>query len=515
MSASAGPVLEVSGVSKEFFGISVLRDVSFTLAPGGVLGLVGENGAGKSTLVNIIGGVLKHDHGSVHLEGQLHSPTGAIDAARGIAFVSQELNLFSNLSIAENLFLTSYPRVGWTPLLNRKAARAQANTLLRRVGLERSADALVETLSPGERQLVEISKALLGDPKVVIFDEPTTSLTTRESDRLFDLIRELAGRGTAIIYISHILGDVIALADDLLVLRDGSVVASGPVGEFDTSRMINAMVGRTFDSLFPDRHAEPSERRLVEVRELTQRGVVKNVTFSVHEGEVVGVFGLMGSGRTELLRMIFGLDSYESGTVTLAGHPLASLKPRESIRRGMAFVTEDRREEGLLMDFDVTDNVVLASLGSHSRSPLRFVDTRRVREAVTDIQKTLRLRARSMRDQAVRSLSGGNQQKVVLGKWLLTRPQLFLLDEPTRGIDVGAKHEVYGVIDDLANNGAAVLVVSSELDELIGICDRILVMRQGEVTGEFTADAFESGSILRAAFGEHDMALTNPAADQR
>ena len=497
------PVLVVKDVTKAFFGVQVLRGVSFSLGRGRVLGLVGENGAGKSTLMNILGGVFPPDSGSMELEGRAYHPKGPRDAAaHGVSFIHQELNLFPNLSIIDNLFITSFPTLRRLPFISRRSGRERAVQLLREVGLERSPDTLLEQLAPGERQLVEIAKALATRAKVVIFDEPTTSLTARETERLFALIEQLTSAGTAVIYISHILSDVRRLADDILVLRDGALVGSGPIEEFPVDRMISLMVGRSFDQLFPERRAVPGERPVLEVRSLTQPGMVANVSLTVHEGEVVGVFGLMGAGRTELARMIFGLDDYATGEVLVDGQPVPPLDPREAINRGMAFVTEDRRQEGLLMDFPVADNVALVALPRFARTPLGLVDDDKATSAAREIGTSLRLKTSSIERQPVRSLSGGNQQKAVVGKWLLSTPRVFILDEPTRGIDIGAKHEVYTVVDDLAARGAGVLVISSELAELKGICDRILVMRQGEVVGEFSREHFDSESILRAAFGE-------------
>jgi ABC-type sugar transport system ATPase subunit len=502
MTADA-PVLVVEGVSKEFFGVRVLRDVSLSLAPGRVLGLVGENGAGKSTLMNILGGILVPDGGSMRLDGEPYRPRGPRDAAAlGVTFIHQELNVFSNLSITDNLFLTSYPRLRPLPLLARRTSRERARQLLREVGLDRSPDDLVETLAPGERQLVEIAKAISTDAKVVIFDEPTTSLTARETEKLFDLLRRLQARGTAIVYISHILADVRRVADEILVLRDGGLVGSGPVAEFPTDRMISLMVGRALEQLYPDRRAVPGDGVVLDVAHLSQPGVVADVSLQVHEGEVVGLFGLMGAGRTELARMVFGLDPYASGSVAVDGHRVPPLDPRAAIRRGAAFVTEDRRDEGLLMDFPVVDNLAMVALPRFGRGPAGVVDTRALVAAAREVGKSLRLKTASLERQPARSLSGGNQQKIVLGKWLLSQPRLFILDEPTRGVDVGAKYEVYTVVDDLAARGAGVLVISSELDELQGICDRILVLRRGEITGGFERGAFDAERILRAAFGE-------------
>jgi ABC-type sugar transport system ATPase subunit len=500
---SAGDVvLEVDGIGKEFYGVPVLRDVSFALRRGAVLGLVGENGAGKSTLMNVLGGVLTPEAGEMRLRGAPFAPTGPRDAAaRGIAFIHQELNVFPNLSITDNLFVTGYPRSRVRPLIARRQARQRTRELLTEVGLARHPDTLVELLPPGERQLVEIAKAVAGRAEVVIFDEPTTSLTARESTRLFALIGELTARGTAVVYISHILEDVARLADDVLVLRDGRVVAGGPAAEMPPSRMIAHMVGRSLESLYPDRTSQVREDVALSVRGVSQPGVVADVDLDVRRGEVVGVFGLMGAGRTELARIVFGLDPRAAGTVLVGGRAVPAGDPRAAVRAGMAFVTEDRRQEGLLMDFPVSDNILLATLRRFSRR-WGGVDTRRARAAAEEVAGVLQLRSSGLHRQPVRSLSGGNQQKTVIAKWLLTEPTVFVLDEPTRGIDVGAKQEVYRVIDELAAGGAGVLVISSELPEVKGICDRVLVMRRGEVVGEFTPEGYDDEAVLRAAFGE-------------
>jgi ribose transport system ATP-binding protein len=494
-------VLEVDGIGKAFFGVPVLSDVSFVLRRGAVLGLVGENGAGKSTLMNVLGGVLTPETGQMRLNGEPYTPTGPRDAAaRGIAFIHQELNVFPNLSITDNLFVTGYPRSRVRPLLARRRARQTARELLAEVGLARSPDTLVELLPPGERQLVEIAKAVAGRAEVVIFDEPTTSLTARESARLFALIGELTARGTAVVYISHILEDVARLADDVLVLRDGQVVAGGPSAEMPPARMIAHMVGRSLESLYPERTSRVGDEVALAVRRVTQPGVVADVDLEVRRGEVVGIFGLMGAGRTELARIVFGLDPRAAGSVLVRGREVPPDDPRAAVRAGIAFVTEDRRQEGLLMDFPVSDNILLATLRRFARR-LGRVDTRRARAAAEEVAGRLQLRSSGLHRQPVRSLSGGNQQKAVIAKWLLTEPAVFVLDEPTRGIDVGAKQEVYRVIDELAAHGAGVLVISSELPEVKGICDRVLVMRRGEVVGEFTP-ADDDEVVLRAAFGE-------------
>jgi ribose transport system ATP-binding protein len=499
----SGPVIAFEGIHKAFFGVPVLEDVSVDVPSGGVLGLIGENGAGKSTLMNILGGVLRPDAGTMRVAGEAYAPASPRDAAAaGIAFIHQELNLFGNLSIEENLRITGFPRRTGTPFLDRRAVRAEARTQLERVQLDVPPNTLVERLSVGERQLVEIAKALGSDARVIILDEPTTSLTARESERLFTLLRRLRAEGRSMIYISHVLGDVAALCDDVAVLRDGKVVGSASAKDMPVGRMIQLMVGRSIEQMFPERAATPTDEPVLEARGLSQTGIVKDVSLTVHRGEVVGLFGLMGAGRSELARILFGLDPCEQGTVAVNGRVRKRRSPRRAIRDGLAFVTENRREEGLLMDIAIRDNVALASLPRFERRGTRLVDDRGIARFAEQIAQALHIRAASLSNQDAKSLSGGNQQKVVIGKWLGTEPQMFILDEPTRGVDVGAKQEIYEIVDDLAARGAGVLMISSELEELIGVCDRIVVMRTGEVVGAFARREFDRERILAAAFGE-------------
>jgi ribose transport system ATP-binding protein len=497
-------ILEFRDIGKSFFGVSVLRGVTLALRPGHVLGLVGENGAGKSTLMNVLGSVFPPDSGTMTLAGQPYAPGSPAEAGRrGIAFIHQELNLFPNLSIAENLFLPAFPRRRrpWLPWIDRRHTHARARELLEAVDLRRPPETPVEDLSPGERQLVEIARALTIEARVIIFDEPTTSLTAHEAGRLFALIRGMKARGIATIYISHVLGDVLRLCDDVAVLRDGQLVGSGPVGEFTADRMITLMVGRSLGQLFPERTAAPSQEVVLEARGLAQPGVVAGVSFALHRGEVLGVAGLMGSGRTELARILFGLDPCTGGEVLLGGVPLGRLPPRERIRRGLAFLTEDRRAEGLMMEASIAENIALASLPAFARRGTGLVDRRRADEAVAAAGRAAQLRTPEAR-RAVKTLSGGNQQKVVLAKWLLTRPAVLILDEPTRGVDVGARHEIYRLIDRRAAEGAGVLMISSEIEELMGLCDRILVLSRGEIRAAFDRRAFDREAILRAALRE-------------
>jgi ABC-type sugar transport system ATPase subunit len=495
------PLLEARGLCKSFFDVQVLHEVGFALRRGSVLGLVGENGSGKSTTMNILGGVLPMDAGQITLDGAPYRPRSPREAeAHGIAFIHQELNLFRNLSVAENLFITGFPRLGGT-LIHRRAMRARARALLEAVDLDIAPATPMSRLSQGERQLVEIAKAIGRDARVVIFDEPTTSLTTRETERLFAIIARLRAQGIGVIYISHILSDVMALCDDIVVLRDGHVVGAGPRARTTIEGMITQMVGRRMEQMFPPRSGAPQAEALLEVRGLTQRGTVRDIGFALHRGEVLGVSGLMGAGRSELARILFGLDPFERGEIVLRGSPLAHPTPSACMARGMAFLTEDRRAEGLMMEAPILANLALPSLRAYAGAWPHLVQSARLQADARRTGESVRIAAANLERTAVKNLSGGNQQKVVIGKWLLRRPDVFILDEPTRGIDVGAKHEVYGIIDRLAAAGAGVLFISSEIEELVGMCDRIMVMAHGEIAGVLDRDAFDREAILRLAMG--------------
>jgi len=495
-------LFECESISKHFHGTTALQDVGFTLEAGQVLGLVGENGAGKSTLMNILGGVLAADTGQMTLLGESYLPRNPAEAsARRIAFIHQELNLFTNLSIGENLFITSFPRrtIAGIPVIDRSRLRQATSRLLDLVQLPVDSTTLVERLSPGERQLVEIAKALSVDARLIIFDEPTTSLSARESAHLFGIIERLRSEGRSVIYISHLLDDVLRLADQILVLRDGEVVGRGPKSQFDVGRLVTLMVGRQIEKLYPARSSVPSREVALELKEVSQPGIVENVSFQLHKGEVLGVAGLMGSGRSELARIVFGLETHTRGTILRNGRPLSPHTPKECVRQGIAFLTENRREEGLLMEWDVDRNLGLVQAPSYIRGPLRLIRDAALSEKVTATAKQVRVDTSILRGLAVKSLSGGNQQKVVLGQWLVENPAVFLLDEPTRGIDVGTRYEVYKIINQLAAKGTALLVISSEIEELMGLCDRILVMCQGEITACIMRDQFDREAILRSA----------------
>jgi len=499
--------LEAQGISKSFFGVPALRDVNLKLLKGHILGLIGQNGAGKSTLMNIIGGVVQPDRGKMLLDGQPYLPHNPADADhRGIAFIHQELNLFTNLSIAENIFISDFPkrRIGPFAVIDQKAVQQRTISLLAQVDLKLTPETLVEQLSPGERQLVEIARALHRDASIVIFDEPTTSLTARETQKLFEIINRLREAGKTIIYISHILADVVMLADDITILRDGAMVGSGTKDQFGISRMISLIVGRSIDQLYPPRTTSPSKQPVLETKKLSESGIVKDIELTLYEGEVLGLFGLMGSGRTELARILFGMDSFKSGEIIIQGKVVDRLSPRNSIYHHVAFVTENRREEGLLINRAISENIALASLSQLATPPFQLIDDLRLLTSAQQIAAALQIKSGAIDRLPAKSLSGGNQQKVVIAKWLMSRPIIFIMDEPTRGVDVGAKFEIYTIINNIAVQNGSVLFISSELEELVAMCDRILVMSQGEIVGEFARDAFDKEQILRTAFREQD-----------
>jgi ribose transport system ATP-binding protein len=497
-------ILRFKDIHKAFFGVPVLKGIDLDIERGTTVGLVGENGAGKSTLMNILGGVVPPTSGSMVLNGEAYAPEDPGDADRaGIAFIHQELNLFTNLSIAENFFISDFPTASArVPLLNRRDLNRRAREYLQMVDLDLSPDMRVERLAPGERQLVEVAKALSMDASIIIFDEPTTSLTARETDRLFELIGRLHEDGKTILYISHILKDVMQLSDAVAVLRDGNLVATGAVDEFTIDRMISSMVGRDIEHLYPERSAPPTDELMLEVRNLSKAGISHEIDLQLHKGEVLGVFGLMGSGRSELAEIIFGLEDFDAGEILIDGQVAESLSPTRNIRGGMAFVTENRREEGLMMEATVSDNLTLAALPGYTSRWAKRVKGSGLAKAVRETVEILSIKVNDAFHNEAKGLSGGNQQKVVLGKWLMTEPSILIIDEPTRGVDVGAKYEIYEIIDQIAARGTAVLFISSEIEELEGMCDRIIVMGQGEVLGSFERAEFDRETILRTAFRE-------------
>ncbi|TPM98265.1 sugar ABC transporter ATP-binding protein [Mesorhizobium sp. B2-1-3A] len=489
--ASSHPVLEMRHISKTFGAIRALHDVSLTVHAGELHALMGENGAGKSTLMKVLSGAYRPDPGGEILIDGAPAATGDPIKARaaGIAVIYQELSLAPNLTVAQNIFLGNEPRR--FGIVDRDQCSRRANDIITRLGVSFSARALVSGLSLGERQLVEIARALSTNARIIVMDEPTTSLTSRETDSLFEVIATLKSQGIAIIYISHRMEEVYQLADRVSVLRDSGYVGTLERADLNASRLVSMMVGRDLSAFYKKDHRPPDEKRAValSVHGMSDGRLLKNCSFDLHKGEVLALAGLVGSGRTELARLIFGADKRISGTVELEGKPISIGSPREALDAGIAYLTEDRKELGLFLDMSISDNINMGVLARDARAA-GFRDfsaaDRRAAKAITDLS----IRTRSAQANAG-SLSGGNQQKVLLARLLETEPKVVILDEPTRGVDVGAKSEIYRLIDNLANKGIAILMISSELPEVIGVADRVLVMRDGTIAGEVTASGGE------------------------
>jgi ribose transport system ATP-binding protein len=496
-------ILQVNEVSKHFPGVQALDRVSLVLAPGEVLAVVGENGAGKSTLMKILAGVYQPDGGQVLLHGQPVRFAGVAEALRhGISLIHQELNLAENLSVAANLFLgRETTRAGWLRFLDQKGMNRAAHALLSRFGLECSPDALVGHLAPGQRQLVEIARSLALQARVLIMDEPTSSLTQRETDRLFEAVDALRRDGVAVVYISHRLGEVKRIADRAAVLRDGRNAGELRRDEISHASLVRLMVGRDLQQFFKRQHSPAPGARppRLEVRGLRYAGGPESpVSFEIRPGEVIGLAGLVGAGRTELAEALFGLREVAAGQVRLDGKPVRIRQPRQGIKAGLLLVPEDRRYHGLVLEDTVQHNIGLPNLDRLSF--LRLLAGRREAVLAADVCRRLRVRTPGL-GQPVGLLSGGNQQKVVLGKWLARKPRVLLFDEPTRGIDVGAKSEIYALIDQLAGEGVAVLMISSDLEEVLGMSDRVLVMHQGRLAGSLTRDRLSEEAIMHLATG--------------
>jgi len=476
-------LLRVDRLSKSFPGVQAIRDASFDQFTGEIHALVGENGAGKSTLIKVLTGVHQPDSGSICVLGKAIHFGSPIDAHRaGIVAIYQEFSLVPALSIAANLFLGREQTRGG--MLSSKHERERAQEVLARLGTSLDPGQLVSDLSVSEQQLVEIARALLADASILIMDEPTAALTTPEAKRLFEILRELVDRGMGIIFVSHRLDEVLEVSDRITVMRDGIMVGTRPTHEMSRRTLIELMVGRSLEDEFPGGKAERGEIRL-EVRNLSG-GKVHDISFSVRAGEILGVAGLMGAGRTETARLIFGADVPESGEVMLDGKPVVAKSPREAIQSGVCLLTEDRKRQGLVLCASACENFALSNLGHWSR--FGILDLRKEDGTFETHVETLAIKLSSPRQRA-ESLSGGNQQKLLVARWLETDSQVIIFDEPTRGIDVGAKYDMYLLVRRLAAEGRVIILISSELTELLGMCDRVLVMKAGSIVGEIADPA--------------------------
>ena len=493
-------ILELRGISKTYPGVTALEDVSLRLRRGEIVGLIGENGAGKSTLMKVLGGVAAPSEGRIVIDGVEHGALTVSQATKaGIAFVHQELNLFENLDVAANVFIgREVLRRGPMRLVDRGALTRKTEPLLKRLGADFGPDAMVADLSIAQRQLVEIAKALSIEARVIIMDEPTSSLTLSEADRLLSLMADLRAAGVSIIYISHRLKEIKTCADRVICLRDGRIVGELAKKEIDHAVMIRLMIGRDLKALYVPPKTTPREDGLEVVDFTTAAFPQASITLKARYREILGIAGLVGSGRTAFAHALFGVDPVVAGRVVLDGEPIRIPKPAAAIEKGIFLVPEDRKRAGLVLDMSVTENVSLADLRSHSHMLLidRASETRTAREQ----RASLRIKTPDCETLAV-ALSGGNQQKIVLAKWLSMRPKVIVFDEPTRGIDVGAKNEIYDLMRALADNDVAIIMISSDMEEVIGVSDRIAVMHEGHISGVLERNEFSEYNVLELAVG--------------
>jgi simple sugar transport system ATP-binding protein/ribose transport system ATP-binding protein len=496
--AGAALGLELRNIGKRYGGAQALDNVSLIVAPGEIHALVGENGAGKSTLGKIIAGAVFADHGDIRIDGRLVNFRSPRDAIReGVALIHQELALVPALSVLDNVFLGVEPGRGG--IIDRAGQRATYDVLAARFGFSHEPHARVETLRVAEQQKVEIMRALVRNARLIVMDEPTAALTRIEADRLLDIARDLRRDGVTIIYVSHVLADVLALADTVTVLKDGRHVKTVPAKGETVDGLVTAMLGRSMDLVFPPRTPpKPNAPVLLSVKDLARAHIFADVSFEIHAGEIVGLAGLVGSGRTEIARAIFGADP-STGAVEIGGERLRRRNPHTAIRHDLAMLPESRKDQGLVMMRPIRENVSMAHLDQVAWGPvIRLAyEGRRVAELLTSVDA----RAAS-HTMPVSALSGGNQQKTAIAKWLLKTPKVLLADEPTRGIDVGAKRAIYELINRLAEQGLGVLLISSELEEVLGLAHRVLVVRNGRIVAEFAGDAATETNVMRAAFGE-------------
>ncbi len=497
--ADAAPLaLEMVGISKRFPGVIALHDVNLQLEAGKVHALMGENGAGKSTLIKILAGVYVKDSGTIRIGGQeiqIAHPSDALK--RGIKVVFQEIALIAEFTVAENIFLEQYP-VDGAGSIRWRTIRKEAKALFDRIGFDVNTEARTGTLPVSQQQMVEIARALAHEARIVVMDEPTSSLTPTEVALLFKVIRRLTSLGIAVLYVTHKLDEVFEIADTVTVLRDGRHISTKPIAEHTNDTLVQDMIGRRIETLFPRERGPASDKVALSVKNLSTAAKVRDVSFEAKAGEVLAFFGLMGAGRTELAKAIVGFDPITAGEIAIGGKRLHPHDTRTAVSLGIGLLSEDRKGEGLMLELPVVSNLSLAALETFAR--LGIVDETRERSAAESFVDRFRIRTPSL-DQPIKNLSGGNQQKVLLARWLMRGLSVIVVDEPTRGIDVGAKSEIFALIDRLASEGHAVVMMTSEMPELLGLSDRIMVMAGGRITGRFTRGEATQETILNAAIG--------------
>ena len=489
--------IEMNNIYKAFGQNKVLEGVQFSLEAGEVHALMGENGAGKSTLMNILTGLHKHDQGTITINGKEVSFKDSKEAEKaGLAFIRQELNIWPEMTVLENLFIGK-EMVNALGVLKTKQMKARATEIFKTLNISLPFDKEAGLCSVGEQQMIEIAKALMTDAEVIIMDEPTAALTDREIEKLFEVMRGLIKKGVSLVYISHRMEEIFAICDRITVMRDGKTVDTKRIIDTNFDEVVQKMVGRELEDRFPHREATPGEV-VLEVKALTKKGLFEDVHFAVRQGEIVGVAGLMGAGRTEIMRAIFGIDQIGSGEIEVEGKKVSIRKPTDAVRHGLAFITENRKEEGLILDFSIRENIGLPNLKSFA--PNGIVKTEDEKKFAEMMVKRLHVKTSST-ESIIGNLSGGNQQKVVIAKWIGTSPKVLIMDEPTRGIDVGAKREIYELMNELTERGIAIIMVSSELPEIVGMSDRILVVHEGKIAGELMKKEATQEKIMALATG--------------
>ncbi|MGO0059584.1 sugar ABC transporter ATP-binding protein [Brevibacillus fluminis] len=489
-------LLTMTGISKSFPGVKALDNVHMTAHAGEVVGLLGENGAGKSTLMKILSGIYTPDAGDIRLEGEpitLRGPRHSQSV--GISIIHQELNLLPHLTVAENIYIQNLPTKGMS--FDKKKLYQDTQRLLDELGFEIDPKSLVGDLSVGTQQMVEIAKALSFQAKVIIMDEPTSAITEQETAKLFEIIRSLRDKGIAIIYISHRMEEIYAICDRVVVLRDGCNAGDGLARELMPEQIVKMLVGRELTQIFPERSVTPGEDVVLEVKRLSRKGAFSDISFRLHKGEILGFSGMMGSGRTELMEAIFGFAPATGGEIWIDGALTRIRSTRDTISRGFALVPEDRRHQGMIGNFSVAQNISLTTLKKIA-GLFQKINGKKEREIAERYIDELRIRPANG-NAVMANLSGGNQQKAILAKWLETKPAILILDEPTRGIDIGAKAEIYQIIQELSRQGTSIIVISSELPEVIGLADRILVMADGRITGAFSREEATPERIMLCA----------------
>lgn len=491
--------VEMSKINKSFSDVHVLKDIDFNVKKGEVHALMGENGAGKSTLIKILSGVYTRSSGTVKVKGEEVAFTNTKDAEeRGINIIHQELNIISHLTVAQNMFLGKELTYGKFGVLNKKAMKEATLASLKELGVTNiDPDEPAGNLSVGQQQMIEIARALATKSELIIMDEPTAALTDREIEILFEVINSLRGRGVSIIYVSHRMEEIFQICDRITVLRDGEYIGTESIKETSFDAIVRMMVGRELGERFPTRNTKVGEV-VFEVKDLKLENLFDKVNFQVRAGEIFGVAGLMGAGRTEIMETIFGYRKKSNGKIFLNGKELVIKHPVDAISAGLAFVTEDRKDKGLIIDASIRENIALTNMESISSKGI--VSTSKEAKLVSELMKKLHVRAAGM-SQEVKRLSGGNQQKVVIAKWIGIRPKVLLLDEPTRGVDIGAKREIYSIMNELSENGVAIIMVSSELPEVLGVSDRIMVLHEGKVTQILNREEANQEKIMVAATG--------------